>query len=68
MVTKTNLFALPKFGSLLGCTASLKIGGILALSKKISEFVKLFVAFVLRFLVIYLSLIHTKLAPVRPRP
>ena len=28
MVTKTNLFALPKLGSLLGCTASLKIGGI----------------------------------------
>ena len=34
MVTKTNLFALPKLGSLLGCTASLKIGGIFGHQQK----------------------------------
>jgi len=36
---KTKLFALPKFGSLQGSTsASLKIGEILAIRKKLASF------------------------------
>ena len=39
MVKKTKLFCLPKFGSLRGSTsASLKIGEILAIRKKLASF------------------------------
>ena len=39
MVKKTKLFGLPKFGSLRGSTsASLKIGEILAIRKKLASF------------------------------
>ena len=52
MVTKTNIFALSKILNLLGCTASLKIGGVLAIRKKKNC--------ELRYLVTYLLLIRTK--------
>ena len=64
MVKKTKLFALLKFGSLLGSTsASLTIGGILAIHKKIGELLKQGLALILHyFLTIYY------LALVRPGP
>ena len=63
------MFGLPKFGSLQGSTsASLKIGEILAIRKKIGKFLELGVALILRYLVTDLLLIQTKLALVRPGP
>lgn len=64
MVKKTKLFALLKFGSLLGSTsASFTIVGIFAICKKIGEFLKQGLALILRyFLTIYC------LALVRPEP
>ena len=52
MVKKnTKLFGLPKFGSLRGSTsASLKIGEILAIRKKIGKILELGVALILRYL------------------
>ena len=62
MVKKTKLFALLKFGSLLdSSSASLTIGGILAIRKKISEFLKQGLVLILRyFLTInYLALVRS---------
>ena len=51
MVKKTKLFGLPKFWSLRSSTsASLKIGEILAIRKKIGKFLKLGIALILRYL------------------
>jgi len=59
-----KLFALPKFGSLRGSSASLKIGEILAI--RIGQFLKLGFALNLRYLLTDLLLIQTKLALLRP--
>ena len=69
MVKKTKLFGLPKFGSLRGSTlASLKIGEILAIWKKIGKVLKLEVALILRYLLTDLLPIQTKSALVWPGP
>jgi len=59
MVKKTKLFALPKFRSFRGSTsASLKIGEILAIRKKLAS-LKLGVALILRYLMTDLLIIQT---------
>ena len=67
MVKKTKLSGFPKFGSLRGSTsASLKLGEILAIRKKIGKFLKLGVALTLRYLLTDLLRIQTKLALLGP--